>query len=81
MRSLVVDLTEKLDNVPSQQSTDFVYIGMIRRADIYAPIGTDTWEEYSDPVPYRASIGGTMSAIDQHDTTYTYNANKLIFDS
>ena len=36
IQSLVVDLTEKLGNVPSQQSTDFGYIGMIERADIHA---------------------------------------------
>ena len=81
IRSLVVDLTEKLGNVPSQQSTDFGYIGMIEIVDIYAITGADACANYGDPGPYRAGDDGTLIAVEQHDTTEICKANNLVFNS
>ena len=77
----MVDLTEKLQNVLSQQSEDFSSIGMFECADIYTLNGADPWVNYADPGPHRAGIDGTLNAVQQRDATELYNANKLVFDS
>ena len=51
IRSLVVDLIEKLANILLKQLANFGYIGMIGRADIDALTGVDAWAEYGDPGP------------------------------
>ena len=63
IRSLVVDLTEKLGNIPSQQSIYFGYIGMIEMSDIYALTGAYAWAYYVNPSPYRAGADSIISAI------------------
>ena len=71
-RALVVDLTEKLGNNPPQQSEDFGFIGMFKRAGIYALTVADPWVDYADPGPYRAGINCTLNAIHQCDAMELY---------
>ena len=77
----MVELMEKLGNIPLQQSTDFGYIGMIERPDIYALTGADPWIDHEDLGPHQTGVNGTINAIQQHDLVEIYNANKLVFDS
>ena len=74
-------LTERLGNIPSHQLEDHGFIGMFKRADIYALTGADPWVDYSNPGPHRAGIEGTLTTVKQYDATELYRANKVVYNS
>ena len=44
-----------LSAIPSQQSADHGYQGMVQHPDIYALVCPDAWEEWADPYLVRVS--------------------------
>ena len=79
LRALTVDLEDKLTTIPSEQSADWGYSGMVTIDEIYnLKTGGTQWTNWTDPGPHRAT-GGTSTK--QRDNDTTYDAHKKVFDS
>ena len=79
LRCLTVDLEDKLTTIPSEQSADWGYSGMITIDEIYGlKTGGTHWTNWADPGPHRAT-GGTSAQ--QRDAGARYDADKKVFDS
>ena len=79
IRALVLDLVDKLTTIPSEQSADWGYSGLVEQDQIYAlKTGGTHWRNWTDPGPHRAT-GGTTTQ--QRDAEATYEADKRVFDS
>ena len=79
IRALTVDLVDKLTTIPSEQSADWGYSGLVEQDAIYAlKTGDTAWQNWTDPGPHRTT-GGTSEQ--QRDAETTYEADKRVFDS
>ena len=80
IRALVVDLVDKLTIIPSEQSAEFGYSGMVQHYEIYALNSNNAWEPWGDPGPHRAADPNWTSQ-QQKDAEVLYESNKKVFDS
>ena len=80
MQALCVNLVDKLTTIPSQQSAEFGYAGMVEQEEIYALNVADPWVNFPDPGVHRTA-DGTLDSAEQRDTEVIFNANKKVFDS
>ena len=65
IRALTTDLVNKLTTIPSEQSADWGYSGLIEQNALYAlKTGGTAWRDWANPGPHR-QIGGT--AEEQRD--------------
>ena len=79
IRALTADLDDKLTTIPSEQSADWGYSGMITMDEIYGlRTGGTHWANWTDPGPH-APIGGTSE--EQRDNDKQYDAHKKVYDS
>jgi hypothetical protein len=75
IRALSEHLEQRLQTIPSQQSPDFGYLGLVQPAAIYALRTNVPWTDWPDPGPHSAAANTTA-----HLCTL-YDANKAVFDS
>ena len=59
IRALFINLVDKLTTIPSQQSANWGYSGLIKQDALYAlKTGGTAWGNWADPGPHRET-GGT----------------------
>ena len=76
----MVDLVDKLAIIPSQQSPDFGYAGMIEADKIYSLKTKTPWKKWADPGPHRPiSVAWTSDESKNHGMIY--DAEKKVYDS
>ena len=80
IQALCVNLVNKLTTIPSQQSAEFGYAGMVEQEEIYALNATDPWVNFPDPGVHRIA-DGTLDGDEQRDAEVIFNANKKVYDS
>ena len=52
LRALSTDLEQKLETIPSHQSPEFGYVGMVMPPEIYTLRTTTPWNDWPDPGPH-----------------------------
>ena len=78
LRALSTDLEQKLETIPSQQSPECGYVGMVMPDEIYA-LRTDTpWQDWPDPGPHPQAAATTA---EQGNIRALYDAEKTVYDS
>jgi len=80
IRALEQDLVKKLGSIPSHQSREHGYIGMILQPVLYARRTNTPWADFVDPGPHRA-IDPAMNTAGQADLLVDYNYRKGVYDS
>ena len=76
-----MDLLGKLSGMPSHQSPNHGYSGMVEEPTLYALTSPTTpWVDWPDPGPYR-TIDASLDAAGQAGALVQYNANKKVYDS
>jgi len=79
IRALTADLVDKLTTIPSEQSADWGYSGLVEQNELYSlKTGGTAWRNWANPGPH-APTGGT--AEEQKATETSWEANKKVFDS
>ena len=53
LRTLTIDLTDKLTTIRPHQSAAFGYAGIVDEADVYAMKTTTAWQDWTDPGPHQ----------------------------
>ena len=81
IRALTTYLSDKITSIPSYQSPEFGYMGMVEEKTVYVLTGADPWVDFNDPGAYRDRTDGTASPVQQKDAEAIYFAHKAIFDS
>lgn len=79
IRALSSDLEQKLETIPSHQSPEHGYAGMVMDPALYAlRAPTTPWIEWNDPGPHAPAADTTA---EQGNLRTLYDANKNVFDS
>jgi hypothetical protein len=79
IRALSADLEQKLETIPSHQSPEHGYAGMVMDPALYAlRAPTTPWNEWPDPGPHAQAANTTA---EQANLRTIYEANKAVFDS
>ena len=78
LRALSTELEQKLETIPSQQSPEFGYTGMVMPPEIYALRTTTAWADWPDPGNHPATADNT---VEQTNVRTLYDANKAVYDS
>ena len=81
IRALVKTLAERAATIPSTQSSDHGYLGMVVTPGEYALVENNPWRDFPDPGPVRGNIDGNATATQQRDAEAIYRGAKTIFDS
>ena len=81
IRALTTYLSDRITSIPSYQSPEFGYMGMVEEKTVYALTGADPWVDFNNPGAYRDRTDGTASTVQQKDAEAIYLAHKAIFDS
>ena len=79
LNKLERDLVEKLSTVPSFQSMDEGYSGMVDDTAIYALRCATPWEEFPDPGPHRV-IDPANNTAGQNDELVQYNFKASMYE-
>ena len=79
IRALSEQLEQRLQTIPSQQSPDFGYLGLVQPAAIYAlRIAEEPWTDWPNPGPHPPAANTTAQ---QNNLKTLYDANKAVYDS
>ena len=78
IRALSEHLEQRLQTIPSQQSPEFGYLGLVQPALIYALRTNEPWNNWPDPGPHPAAANTTA---EQNNLRTLYEANKAVYDS
>ena len=70
-------LEQKLETIPSEQSPDYGYIGMVMPVGIYALRSPVPWEDWPNPGAHPAAAD---TAVVQANLHILYEANKAVYD-
>ena len=81
IRALVKTLAERAATIPSAQSNDHGYLGMVVTPGEYALVCNTPWRDFPDPGPVRGNIGGNATSTEQRDAEAIYWGAKTIFHS
>ena len=81
IRTLTTYLSDRITSIPSYQSPEFGYMGMVKEKIVYALTGADPWVEFNNPGAFRDRTDGTASTVQQKDAEAICLAHKKIFDS
>ena len=79
IRQLVKVLSERVAGIPSTQSPENGYYGMVVTREEYALVSNDQWQDFPDPGPVRGAIDGNATSTEQRDAEAVYQAAKTIF--
>ena len=78
IRALTTDLVDKLTTIPSEQSADWGFSGLIEQNALYAlKTGGTVWQNWVNPGP-RRQIGG--NAEEQRHAETRWETNEKVFD-
>ena len=80
IRTLTKYFVKKLASIPSNQSRDHGYSGMIEQKEVYALKCNIPWQDAGDPGPHR-KVDPQLNTAGQNDATVEYNFSKGVFDS
>ena len=80
IRSLVVNLVDKLITVPSQQTADHGYAGMVEQNELYTLRTNTPWVPFPDPGEH-ATVDPAATDDANRQALIVYNANKKVYDS
>ena len=80
IRAMWIDMVDKLTTIPSQQSADHGYAGMIQPVEIYALDTNVPWGDWNDPGPH-FNIDTDWDEEEKEQAEVFYKANKKVFDS
>ena len=81
LRACTLDLIGKLSGMPSHQSPDHGYSGMVEEPAIYALTSPTTpWVNWPDPGAHR-TIDAALDAAGHANALVQYNSNKKVYDS
>ena len=80
IQALVIDLVDKLTIIPSQQSADLGYSGLVQQDELYALATNQPWQNWPDPGAHRET-NAAWSTQQQKDAEVVYLANKRVYDS
>eukprot|EP00804_Cyclotella_cryptica_P006088 CCRYP_010701-RA/>CCRYP_010701-RA protein AED:0.44 eAED:0.36 QI:0/-1/0/1/-1/1/1/0/470 len=78
IRTLSEHLEQRLQTIPSQQSPDFGYLGLVQPAPIYALRTNEPWTNWPDPGPHPQAANTTAQ---QNNLRTLYEANKAVYNS
>ena len=78
IRLLEDDLVTKLLALPSEQSAEFGFAGMVQPTDVYALSTNVPWTNWPDPGPHRPDAATTA---EQSNNAARYDANKIVYES
>ncbi len=76
----MVNLVDKLISVPSQQTADHGYAGMVEQEELYALRMNTPWVPFPDPGTH-ATIDPAAANGANCQARIVYTANKKVFDS
>ena len=80
LNKLEQDLVEKLSSVPSYQSTDEGYGGMVEDQTIFALRCKTSWVAWPDPGPHRV-VDPSLNTAGQADALVQYNFKSGVYES
>ena len=80
IRKLEQDLIAKLGSLPSHQSREHGYIGMIMQPVLYARRSNAAWQDFPDPGPHR-TIDPQLNTAGQADVLVEWTYKKGVYDS
>ena len=80
IRALEQDLIKKLGSIPSHQSREQGYTGMIMQPVLYARRCNIPWQDFADPGKHRA-IDPQLNTAGQADLLVEWTYNKGVYDS
>ena len=81
LRACTLDLIGNLSGMPSHQSPDQGYYGMVEEPAIYTLTSSTTpWVDWPDPGTHR-TIDAALDAAGQADALVQYNTNKKVYNS
>lgn len=78
LRALSLHLEQKLETIPSQQSPEYGYTGMVMPPEIYALRTPTPWTDWPDPGAHPPAAATT---VEQNNLRILYDANKAVYDS
>ena len=77
---LVRVMSERAQPIPSQQSEDHGYQGLIEAPTVYALTGSPSWTMIMNPGPHRAVVANA-TGLEQRNSETIYNAAKGFYNS
>ena len=80
IRALTVALVDKLSTIPSQQSVEFGYSGMVEQEEIHALNTTTPWANFNNPGVHPPT-NENLTPVQQRDQLGLYQASKEFYDS
>jgi len=78
IRALTLHLEQKLETIPSTQSPENGYVGLVMPDEIYALRSPNAWIHWPDPGPHPAAAATNVEA---RNLQTLYDSNKAVFDS
>ena len=80
IRAMWINLVDKLTTMPSQQTADLGYSGMVQPVEIYALDTNVPWENLPDPGPHFI-IDDTWDEDRKEKEELIFKANKKVFNN
>ena len=74
LQTMIKALTERLQSIPSFQSSRYGYMGLVASRKEYALTRENPWNDYPDPGHHR-TLGGNTSQQRDSDVRYNFMAN------
>ena len=78
IRTLTKYFVKKIASIPSNQSRDHGYSGMIKQKEVYALKCNIPWRDAGDPGPHR-KVDPQLNTAGQNDATVEYIFSKGVF--
>jgi hypothetical protein len=78
IRALTLHLEQKLETIPSTQSPENGYVGLVMPDEVYALRSPNAWMNWPDPGPHPAAAATNVEA---RNLQTLYDSNKAVFDS
>ena len=74
LRTMIKALIERLQGIPSYQSSRYGYMGFVTSREEYTLTGEQPWNDYPDPGRHR-TLGGNAAQQRDSDVRYNFMAN------
>ena len=78
--ALTLDLVGKLMTIPSKQTADLGYLGLVQQDEMYALATNVPWVPWPNPGPHQQT-GTAWSLQQQKDAEVVFHSSKNVFDS
>ena len=80
LRAMWIDVVDKLTMMPSEQSADHGYSGMVQPEEVYALDSGEPWRDIADPGPY-FNIDEDWDEDEKEQQERIYKAYKRAFNN